>query len=582
MLETGLDEDGQAWPFWFASYIDPKPAVFSWFQIVSSLLFGQNLWAARLPSAVLGIGSIWLLYWLFRRWVQNMPGANSTPFLVTVLIAISPWHIVLTRGTQEVIASLFFGLLALAALEMMWSSTSKSWVSGFFSKKLPKKIVLHPVVQTLLQTEQVGVLAGKLGWFLLFFVSGGTSVYMYHSSKIVLPLLVILLTWWRHESLFEQRWQQVLSVSAGVILTGAVASLLFFHGGSTERFQDVSVFSHGPTVGIVNEQIATSTGILPQPIIRVFHNKVVNAGWQIAQTYFEHFSVRFLFLEGGQPGRYSIAFHGLLYGVELPLLILGLSAAFQTNTRQRRFSWFMIAWLLISPLPAALTTHETPSMIRSFWMMIPLYYFIALGWISFWNWALAVRSAQKRMTFSESLKKPSVGLLLLAQIWFGAYFVNQYFIQAPRYHPWQRNYADQAMAEQLATMHQPYEKVVISRFNGQPYVYVALAGLISPQDLQQSYPARFEPDFTIGKYQFVDEHCPLEYKANTLFVVREMCELQSQTTGTLELEEAALLNLNYLSLTKTQYLDGNDGYQFVVWQGTESAELKSKLTLSAK
>ncbi|HSW96962.1 MAG TPA: hypothetical protein VLF89_03995, partial [Candidatus Saccharimonadales bacterium] len=61
------------------------------------------------------------------------------------------------------------------------------------------------------------------------------------------------------------------------------------------------------------------------------------------------------------------------------------------------------------------------------------------------------------------------------------------------------------------------------------YTYFVFANKISIQELQKSYPRRFNPMFDIGKYVFVNEDCYILPRENRLFVIKSAtCELSSK------------------------------------------------------
>jgi len=148
--KTGADEDGKKLPLSLSSFIDPKPAIFSYFQVPFIMTIDNQVLAARLPSVILSIFSLSMVYLLISKVSDNKIG-----LLTTFILSISPWHIIISRGTQEVIASFFFLLLSIYLIII------------YFEKQ--KKSIL---------------LIGS------FFVSSFLSMYFYHSAKLLLPLLI--------------------------------------------------------------------------------------------------------------------------------------------------------------------------------------------------------------------------------------------------------------------------------------------------------------------------------------------------------------------------------------------------------
>src|SRR3989344_6598642 len=64
LLKTGRDEFGRSWPVSIRSFEDYKPAMYTYLTIVPVAIFGLNEFAVRLPSAVFGTLTIFVVYFL--------------------------------------------------------------------------------------------------------------------------------------------------------------------------------------------------------------------------------------------------------------------------------------------------------------------------------------------------------------------------------------------------------------------------------------------------------------------------------------------------------------------------------------
>src|SRR3989344_5696380 len=62
LIQTGKDEHGESWPLVFRSFDDYKPPVYFYLVVPFVKIIGLNVWSVRLPSALLGIASVYLLY----------------------------------------------------------------------------------------------------------------------------------------------------------------------------------------------------------------------------------------------------------------------------------------------------------------------------------------------------------------------------------------------------------------------------------------------------------------------------------------------------------------------------------------
>ena len=331
ILETGRDEDNRLLPISLNSLIDPKPALYSYLQIPFIALMGPSIAAARLPAAIMGTVSLVLIYFLMKEF-----GKEELGLLMCFLLAISPWHIVVSRATQEVILSFLFLMLAF-----------------YFANKF-------------FQTD-------KKKWLLTFATAGFFSMYAYHSAKIFLP--VFILAWGTYLFIKDKiKLNKILLVVAAVVFSVLISVSL---QESTSRFSAIGLLNDPAPPARVLEQIYGATGIVPSFVLRSFYNKPTEYFREFVSEYLSHFDPDFLFISGGEPKRYLVPFHGLFYLVEIPLFLLGLYAS--ALQKKKSLFIFFILILFLAPLPAALTSQETPSMIRVFPMMTAMIYFIAEG-----------------------------------------------------------------------------------------------------------------------------------------------------------------------------------------------------------
>ena len=64
LLKTGKDEFGKAWPIIFRSFGEGKLPVYVYLTVPSVAIFGLNEFAVRLPSALFGVLTVFMLYLL--------------------------------------------------------------------------------------------------------------------------------------------------------------------------------------------------------------------------------------------------------------------------------------------------------------------------------------------------------------------------------------------------------------------------------------------------------------------------------------------------------------------------------------
>lgn len=498
ILETGRDEDNRLLPISLNSLIDPKPALYSYLQIPFIALMGPSIAAARLPAAIMGTVSLVLIYFLMKEF-----GKEELGLLMCFLLAISPWHIVVSRATQEVILSFLFLMLAF-----------------YFANKF-------------FQTD-------KKKWLLTFATAGFFSMYAYHSAKIFLP--VFILAWGTYLFIKDKiKLNKILLVVAAVVFSVLISVSL---QESTSRFSAIGLLNDPAPPARVLEQIYGATGIVPSFVLRSFYNKPTEYFREFVSEYLSHFDPDFLFISGGEPKRYLVPFHGLFYLVEIPLFLLGLYAS--ALQKKKSLFIFFILILFLAPLPAALTSQETPSMIRVFPMMTAMIYFIAEGILFL---------AKLKVNW----KTPVLVLLSLFYCWQISYFAMQFFVQQKVHQPWYRNNPYSEIAHKLTFLESDFNKILVTNDLRPLYAYFALEGLIDISALQKQPLARNEAVYQIYKYEFNQKSCYLgELEPGVLYIAESVCREQSKELNKLKVVESITYpdgNLVYELLTLPQEYD---------------------------
>lgn len=165
ILHSLRDQHGQFLPWFTRSIDDYRESLFIFFSIPFIKIFGLNEFAARLPSAFIGILTVLVLYYLVKECFEQ-----KTALVAAFLLAINPWHIHFSRiAFRAILIPLLFCLALL-----------------FFVKSFrhPKYIPLSA---------------------LLF----AFSLYTYASARVFIPLFMLglLIIFWKH---FWKHKQQTL------------------------------------------------------------------------------------------------------------------------------------------------------------------------------------------------------------------------------------------------------------------------------------------------------------------------------------------------------------------------------------
>jgi len=326
ILKTGKDFHGNAFPLTaFESFGDYKPSLYFYAAVPSVAAFGLNTFAVRFPSAFFGTLSVLFLFLLLKTILPKKLELIAT--LAALFLAISPWHILISRVGFEANLGLF--LLIFGA-----------W---FWQKRL-----LIPAVTSLV-----------------------AAMYAYHANRVLVPLLGIgwgFLNWRRLLKL----WQ--LSLTAVIVAVILVLPLLGKLNTSEikQRFYETSAFSDLAPIIKSNLLISEDGGSV---IAKLRHHRYWQYLGLAVANYADHFSAQFLFLSGDNNPRHSIQTSGQLYLIFLPAILLG--GWYLYGASKPAFNWLLL-WLVLSPIPAALT-KATPHALRSLPLVLPMIALAAAG-----------------------------------------------------------------------------------------------------------------------------------------------------------------------------------------------------------
>ena len=306
ILKTGKDEWGDFLPLNPRGFGDYKPPVYMYLLVPSIAIFGLNEFAVRLPSALAGILTVAVMYYL----VSALFKDRNLALLSAFLLAISPWHVYYSRlGWESNVGLLFF-------VTGLW----------LFLKGLKNSV-----------------------WLTLSVLALGLSAMSYHSFKLLSPLIALILDFIYRKEVFSYKKSLVLPV----IFTCLFALILgygFLFSGAGRRAADQSVLKEENLSLLREEQFNDG---FPQPLPRVLNNKYEFFLSKVTDNYIGYFSFPFLFGPHRSDGSIlNFPQSGLLYIWQLPLILLGIWFLLK---RKDKSSEFIFAWLFLSPLPATFT-----------------------------------------------------------------------------------------------------------------------------------------------------------------------------------------------------------------------------------
>lgn len=427
LLETGKDEHGNPWPIHFKSFGDYKPGFYFYLVLPLVKFLGLNIWAVRLPSAVLGILSVWLIYLLARELFKK----EEIALISALFLTISPWHLHFSRGGWEVNAATTFILAG----------------TYFFLKSL--------------STPRLYLLS------LLFYL---LSLYTYHSARLIVPLLVFSFTVLNFRRVFQKPKWVFVSLLVGLI---ALLPLLksFLGPAGVSRFAGVGLLADTGPLWRVNEIRAQHPNPMALPL-RLLFNRPWAYCLRFLENWFAHFNGGFLFIFGDVIERSRVPETGQMYYFDIFWLILGFYFLLKKKYSARPT---VFAWLVIAPVAAALT-FQAPHALRSHNLVIPLTLICAVGFYEFCLW---LKSQKKNLALALSL------FVFLLLSWNFSRYLHQYYIHYPKVYPaaWEAGFDE--LITYLQRSGQKYDKIYITDRYDQPYIIFLFYLQYPPEKFQE-------------------------------------------------------------------------------------------------
>ncbi len=490
LLMTGRSESGDFLPLYVNTFGDYNPIGYDYLAIPSIAIFGLNEFSTRLPAVIFGSLSILSIFYLSYVLFKN----KKISMLSSLLMALSPWHIGLSRGSAETLVALFFVI------------TGFAFVFSFLNKYKKTNLV-------------IGVI------FLVI------SFLIYPAPRIFVPMLFIAVAAYYFKSWYlNKKYVVSLSLSLLIIIV-SLAILIFTIPGGTARFKQTSIFNFPETRLLLEEQIredgVSGTNNL---ITRAHHNKIINYSLTFVSNYMEYFNGSYIFLKGGQPLLFAIPGVGLVYLLELPFILIGAYVLIKSRDKNSKIP---ILWLLIAPIVAAMTVDDSPNIRRSLLMVPAIEIIASVGIISFVSYFRNINFKLNNI----HIKHIVIGIIVLCFIGNVMYFLHQYFVHAKHHRTWYRNNGFSELMKKVNENYENYDKIVTTKSGG-GYPLFLFFSKYNPRVYQEEGSLKDADYKGFGKYIFVPSECPstdtrikLSSKARILYIDRGTCTEPSKESG---------------------------------------------------
>lgn len=462
---TGKDEFGRFLPLnYFESFGDFKPPVYAYLTVLPVKIFGLTEFATRFPSALFGVLTVLLTYFLVKE-IFGIKKKVQLPLVAAFLLSISPWHIMLSRAAFEANVASF---LIVAGVTLFLAGIRR-----------------------------------KNRFLILSAVCFALSLQTFNTARIFVPILIIVLAIVFRKQLWQQRKMSLIALAAGFLIILPAIPFLFSPQAKL-RFKEVNIFSGSDVVIVANQEVVNDGNVGWSKLI---HNRRWGYARKYLRHFFDHFNPAFLFFKGDGNPKFSIQDVGQLYLWELPFLILGVLLLFK---QKRGYWWLIILWLFLGIVPAA-TARETPHALRIETSLPTWQILTALGVVAGLDW---LKKLNLKRNFKFLILVFSFSLLILNVV----YFQHNYWRHYPIKFSGEWEYGYKPALEFIKETEGDYEEIWFADVLGRPYIYFLFYQQIDPKEFwQEAVVTRDSFGFvnveSFGKYHFFRDEIDVQGKA---------------------------------------------------------------------
>lgn len=423
IIHTRRDEWLTRLPVSFRSFGDYKAPLAIYINGVFTAVFGMNLTAVRLPFALASIltilGALLLTKELFKKSEYQKYYILFAGFLWT----LSPWHLHYSRaGFESGLALMFF-----------------IWGVLFFLYSLQSRF--------------------KLWWFsLLSVMSFSAAIYAYHSSKVVVPLALLVLFILYFRTIVSKIFRVVFPVGLFLISLIPMFKDSFFGEGLTRA--GVTIFSSDLSL----------------------YKKLT----YVMRSYIEHLSPDFLLLAETTTLRHGTGYLGVLFFTTFILVTIGVIAILK-NTKRTRAELFFLLLVPIGLLPASIAL-EVPHSNRAL-LALPGFMFTAIYGLDYLISSLKQIKLNSTVLGSHGetniVVKATVGTILALHVIFSVSFISHYFSQfsqdsADAFTDGYIQAFEIAAQYEKGAGHPEVNQIIFTSDYGQPYIYALFVRETNP------------------------------------------------------------------------------------------------------
>ena len=424
----GKDEFGRFLPHdYLESFGDFKPPMYAYLDIVPVKLLGLNEFSTRFPSAFFGVLTVLMTYFLVKRIFPNSKNKERYALFSAFFLAISPWHILLSRAAFEANVATFFIVFGI------WA-----FLAGVQDRR----------------------------WYLvLSAVSFAFSMYTFNTARVFSPLIVIALALVFRKNLLHIKKQSLIALVVGALIFLPTFGFLLTPQANL-RFKEVNIFSDPDVIKLANQEIQNDGNALYS---KIFHNRRLLYSISFVKHYFDNLSPLFLFTKGDGNPKFSVEDMGQMYIWDIIFFVSGAFLLF----RKREGNWLLIPlWLLLAIIPAA-TARETPHALRIETSLPTFQILTAYGFVGI-------------LEHIKKYKNTITYILLLFLVVNVLYFFHDYFYNYKYDYSGEWQYGYKQSIDYVYKNQNNFKNIFITQSLGRPYIYYLFYGKTNPNYFRQN------------------------------------------------------------------------------------------------
>ena len=405
ILTTGKDYFGNRFPLMFHSFAEYRLPMQLYLAAPFIKVFGLNELGVRGPAVLMGLLSVLSFYFLAKELFGRKVAVISSLFLL-----YSPWHFNFSRQANDAGILLPFVIFA----------------TYFFLKG--RRDFKYLVISTILFS---------------------LSIYTYAIASLFAPIFVMGLSVVFRREIFAHGVKKLVLLGALCLLILSPYLNWTVRGKTTKRISDISAIPKAEVVAEVENARKFSAGIPG----KLFYNKATVITTRLFENYTQAFSPAFLFARGDSNTRNSVDEFGQMYHLDALFVLIGLSLVIyglMAKKGHKREFWIIVLWLILAPIPSALTKGGGTHASRLILMLPPLILLSSLGFESL----LGIKKL--------FIRKAVLTITILIMIFEVTRFMNHYFFVWPvkNWRLWQ--YGFKETLEFVQTQDKSYQKIYLN------------------------------------------------------------------------------------------------------------------------